>query len=36
MVIIVMKFFRAGIFGLVAKRLKARNLISKAPPFTVE
>ena len=36
MVIIVMKFFRAGIYGLVAKRLKARNLISKAPPFTVE
>ena len=36
LVIIVMKFFRAGIFGLIARRLKAKNLISKAPPFTVE
>ena len=36
LVIIVMKFFRAGIFGLIASRLKAKNLISKAPPFTVE
>ena len=36
MVIIVMKFFRSGIFGLIASRLKARGLISKAPPFTVE
>mgnify|MGYP000106011674 FL=1 len=36
LVIIVMKFFREGIFGLIARRLKAKNLISKAPPFTVE
>ena len=33
---VVMKFFRAGIFGLIADRLKARGLISRAPPFTVE
>ena len=36
LVIVVMKFFRAGIFGLIAQRLKARGLISRAPPFTVE
>ena len=36
LVIVVMKFFRAGIFGLIADRLKARGLISRAPPFTVE
>ena len=36
LVIMVMKFFRAGIFGLIADRLKARGLISRAPPFTVE
>ena len=36
MVIIAMKFFRSGIFGLIASRLKAKGLISKAPPFTVE
>ena len=36
LVIVVMKFFRAGIFGLIAERLKARGLISRAPPFTVE
>ncbi len=36
LVIVVMKFFRAGIFGLIAQRLKARGLIGKAPPFTVE
>ena len=28
LVIVVMKLFRAGIFGLVAARLKARGLIS--------
>ena len=27
---------RAGIFGLIAARLKARGLISRAPPLTVE
>ena len=36
LVIVVMKFFRAGIFGLIAARLKARWLIGKAPPLTVE
>ena len=36
LVIVVMKFFRTGIFGLIAQRLKARGLISRAPPFTVE
>ena len=36
LVIVVMKFFRAGIFGLIAERLKARGLISRAPPFAVE
>ena len=36
LVIVVMKFFRAGIFGLIAQRLKAWGLISRAPPFTLE
>ena len=36
LVIVVMKFFRAGIFGLVAARLKAKGLMTKAPPLTVE
>ncbi len=36
LVIVVMKFFRAGIFGLIAARLKARGLMAKAPPLTVE
>ena len=36
LVIVVMKFFRAGIYGLIADRLKAKVLISRAPPFTVE
>ncbi|MEE2804697.1 MAG: branched-chain amino acid ABC transporter permease [Pseudomonadota bacterium] len=36
LVILVMKFFRAGIFGLVAIWLKEKNLISKAPPFTIK
>ena len=36
LVIVVMKFFRAGIFGLIATRLKAKGLMAKAPPLTVE
>ncbi len=36
LVIVVMKFFRGGLFGLVSTWLKERNLIAKAPPFTVD
>ena len=36
LVIVVMKFFRAGIYGLITDRLNAKGLISRAPPFTVE
>ena len=36
LVIVVMKFFRGGLFGLVSPWLKQKNLIGKAPPFTVE
>ncbi len=36
LVIVVMGFIRAGVSGLIATRLKAGGLISRAPPFTVE
>ena len=36
LVIVVTKFFRAGIFGVIAARLKERGLIGKAPPLTEE
>ena len=36
LVIVVMKFFRGGLFGLVSPWLKQKNLIAKAPPFTVD
>ena len=36
LVIVVMKSFRVGLYGLIADRLKAKGLISQAPPFTVE
>ena len=34
--IVVTKFFRAGIYALIATRLKARGLVSRAPPLTME
>ena len=36
LVIVVMEFFRARIYGLIAERLEAKGLVSQAPPFTVE
>lgn len=34
LVILVMKFFRRGLYGLIQDRLKARGLLAKAPPIT--
>ena len=34
-VIVVMKFFRRGLYGLVQDRLKARGWLAKAPPITI-
>jgi branched-chain amino acid transport system permease protein len=36
LVILVMKFFRQGIYGLIAEQLTQRGWLSKAPPLTAE